>query len=166
VEATDVLSILDALQAAQLRVWLDGGWGVDALLGEKTRTHEDVDLVVELETLPNVLRTLRRIGFSVAEDHAPIRVVLRASDGRQIDLHLVTFDEEGTGWQLRASPDGSDCSYPSAGLGQGHILGRTVPCLTLELQLEHHRGYEPRDRDVADMARLADRFRPTSEEPN
>jgi hypothetical protein len=45
----------------------------------------------------------------MAEDHAPVRVVLQASDGRPIDLHPVTFDEEGTGWQLGASPDGSDC---------------------------------------------------------
>jgi lincosamide nucleotidyltransferase A/C/D/E len=26
--------------------WLDGAWGVDALLGEKTWDHEDLDLVV------------------------------------------------------------------------------------------------------------------------
>jgi lincosamide nucleotidyltransferase A/C/D/E len=147
-------------------VWLDGGWGVDALLGEETRPHGDVDLVVELEALPEVLRTLERVGFAVAEDHAPVRVVLRASDGRQIDLHPVTFDDEGTGWQRGASPDGSDCPYPSSGFGHGHILGRRVGCLTAELQLDHHRGYEPRDRDLADMARLSARFPLPSEGRN
>ena len=56
--ATDVLKLLDALNANHLRVWLDGGWGVDALIGEETRQHGDVDLVIELEALPDVLQTL------------------------------------------------------------------------------------------------------------
>jgi len=156
--ATDVLKLLDALHANHLRVWLDGGWGVDALIGEETRQHGDVDLVIELEALPGVLQTLGTLGFALAEDHLPTRVVLRTADGQQADLHPVTFDENGTGWQLGAAPDGSDCAYPAWGLGQGHILGRIVPCLTPELQLEHHQGYEPRDQDLADMTRLAARF--------
>jgi lincosamide nucleotidyltransferase A/C/D/E len=48
----EVLRILDALTARDLKVWLDGGWGVDALLGTQTRDHEDVDLIVELEAIP------------------------------------------------------------------------------------------------------------------
>ena len=31
--ATDVVEVLDRLDAASLEAWLDGGWGVDALLG-------------------------------------------------------------------------------------------------------------------------------------
>jgi hypothetical protein len=27
-------------------IWLDGGWGVDALVGEQTREHEDLNLIV------------------------------------------------------------------------------------------------------------------------
>jgi lincosamide nucleotidyltransferase A/C/D/E len=84
--------------------------------------------------------------------------VLRTDDGRQADLHPVVFDDDGTGWQLGASPDGSDCPYPAAGFGHGRILGRSVPCLGPELQLEHHSGYPPRDRDRTDMAHLARRF--------
>jgi hypothetical protein len=30
-----------------LVVWLDGGWGIDALLGRETRTHADLDLVID-----------------------------------------------------------------------------------------------------------------------
>jgi lincosamide nucleotidyltransferase A/C/D/E len=137
---------------------VDGGWGVDALLGEQTRPHDDVDLVVELVALPAVLEALEGLGFSLAEDHSPVRIVVRAVDGRQVDLHPVTFDTEGTGWQIGASADGSDCPYPAGGFDQGRILDRTVPCLGPELQLEHHRGYEPRDRDRVDMANLAAHF--------
>lgn len=154
----EVLGVIAALKEADLQVWIDGGWGVDALLREVTRPHEDLDLVVELTALPQVFERLAALGFSVQEDLSPVRVVLSSSDGRQIDLHPVTFDEDGTGWQVGASPDGSDCPYPADGFAVGGILGEAVPCLSAELQLEHHSGYEPRDRDRKDMASLADRF--------
>lgn len=157
-EPTEVLRILDVLDTWRLRAWLDGGWGVDALLGRVTRVHDDVDLVVENGSITDVLEALGSLGYCVEEDHSPTRVVVRASNGRQADLHLVTFDAEGTAWQSGASPDGSDCPYPPSGFGQGRILNRVVPCISAELQVEHHRGYEPRDRDRADMANLAERF--------
>jgi lincosamide nucleotidyltransferase A/C/D/E len=163
--ADQVLLVLDTLNRGGWRVWLDGGWGVDALLGEVTRAHDDVDLVVELDALPAVLDALATLGFSVTENLAPVRVVLRSSDGLQVDLHPVTFAEDGTGWQRGASPDGSDCPYPAESLGEGRILDRVVPCLTAELQLEHHGGYAPRDHDRMDMARLATRFGLSLREP-
>ena len=43
--AHDVLEIVAGLDAAGVRVWLDGGWGVDALIRHQTRDHEDLDLV-------------------------------------------------------------------------------------------------------------------------
>lgn len=156
--AEEVLAVLGAMQQAGLRVWLDGGWGVDALLGEVTRRHDDVDLVVELDAVPAVVTALEPLAFRLVEDHLPTRAVLRATDGRQVDLHPVRFDDDGTGWQLGASPDGSDCGHPVEGFGQGRIGDRVVPCLTPELQLAHHLGYPPRDRDRLDVERLAGRF--------
>lgn len=157
-QADEVLRVVGELQARNLRVWVDGGWGVDALLGEVTRSHDDVDLVVELRALPEVYGCLSALGLSLSEDLSPVRVVLRSPNGRQVDLHLVTFAEDGTGWQVGASPDGSDCPYPSEGFTEGQILETVVPCLSAELQLEHHSGYPPRGRDRSDMVRLASRF--------
>jgi lincosamide nucleotidyltransferase A/C/D/E len=150
--------VISALEDNNLRVWIDGGWGVDALLGEVTRPHEDVDLVVELGALGTVFECLSQLGFAVAEDLTPVRVVMTSPEGRQIDLHPVTFDSEGTGWQVGAAPDGSDCPYPANGFTVGRIIDVPVPCLSAELQLAHHCGYVPRDRDREDMARLAVRF--------
>jgi len=42
----DVIEILGWLADAGVAVWLDGGWGVDALIGEQTREHKDLDLIV------------------------------------------------------------------------------------------------------------------------
>jgi lincosamide nucleotidyltransferase A/C/D/E len=150
--------VIEALKEWNLQVWIDGGWGVDALLGEVTRPHDDVDLVVELRALGTVFECLSNLGFSVTEDLSPVRVVLTSPDDRQVDLHPVTFDENGTGWQIRAAPDGSDCPYPAVGFTVGRIMDVRVPCLSAELQLEHHGGYIPRDRDRQDMGRLATRF--------
>lgn len=33
---SDVIEILDWLEEAQVALWLDGGWGHDAVLGEQT----------------------------------------------------------------------------------------------------------------------------------
>ena len=41
-----VTELLDLLGAAEVQVWLDGGWGIDALVGEQTRAHKDLDLIV------------------------------------------------------------------------------------------------------------------------
>jgi lincosamide nucleotidyltransferase A/C/D/E len=39
IDAADASRIVGQLEAAGLVVWLDGGWGVDALLGRQTRPH-------------------------------------------------------------------------------------------------------------------------------
>jgi lincosamide nucleotidyltransferase A/C/D/E len=157
-DAHEVLRVVQLLQGEGLRVWLDGGWGIDALLGEVTRAHSDVDLVIEAPVLARVIESLAPLGYAVAEDLSPVRVVLRAADGRQADLHPVTFADDGTGFQVGASPDGSDCLYPPDGFGEGHLFGTAVPCLSAELQVAHHGDYEPRERDRLDMALLTERF--------
>ena len=76
-----VLDVLDALGSAGLDVWVDGGWGVDALVGEQTRPHEDLDLVVARSDVPRAEAALRPLGFAPAageEPGLPARLVLRA----------------------------------------------------------------------------------------
>ena len=51
----DVLEILNVLNAANIPVWIDGGWGIDALIGKQTREHEDLDFVVELEKVKDII---------------------------------------------------------------------------------------------------------------
>lgn len=132
-----VIQVLDRLDAAGLTVWLDGGWGVDALVGEQTRPHEDLDLAIARHDCTRAEETLARLGFRHApelEPGLPARRVLRAADGRRVDLHPLVFDIEGNGWQA----DGGWGLYPADGLrGRGEIAGRPVRCTTPELQLRH-----------------------------
>ena len=155
--AADVAEVLDALDAAGVEIWLDGGWGVDALLGEQTRPHDDLDLVVSRADLERVRAALPEFEHDdTLEPGLPARFVLRDPRGRQIDLHPVEFDERG-GWQ--ELPDGTRGLYPHEHLdATGTIGGRGVRCISAELQLRHHQGYEPTPRDEHDVAALVERF--------
>ena len=60
-EARDVLDVLTILREAQVdRVWLDGGWGIDALLGAQHRDHDDLDLVVPVDDVDRIVEALER----------------------------------------------------------------------------------------------------------
>lgn len=48
VNITDVKQILQFAIDAEIKVFLDGGWGVDALLGYQSRAHNDIDIFVVL----------------------------------------------------------------------------------------------------------------------
>jgi lincosamide nucleotidyltransferase A/C/D/E len=157
-KADDVLEVLTALQLVGVDCWLDGGWGIDALLGAEHRPHDDLDLVVALKSIPKVCDSLAKCSYRVAEDHLPTRIVLRDGASRQVDLHPISFDKEGNGRQAAAMPDGSDCEYPAQGFTTGYIGDTVVGCLSAEVQVAHHLGYVPRAHDVSDMARLAERF--------
>ena len=55
--AKDVVRLYNQLKGLGVQIWIDGGWGVDALLGKQTRPHEDVDIVIQQKDLL-VLRKL------------------------------------------------------------------------------------------------------------
>ena len=152
----DVLAVMDAVAGAGCKGWLDGGWAVDAILGEQTRDHDDLDLVVELGAVDSIGRALAHLGYWLTEDERPIRVVLASDDGRSVDVHTVVFDEGGGG--VQSQPGGGSFRYPPEGfLAVGTIEGKEYPCLSSEVQLLCHMGYEPDEIDRRDMALLAER---------
>ena len=158
-DSQDVLDVLVVLEEAGVSgAWLDGGWGVDALLGAQYRDHGDADIVVPVEELDVVIGALADVGFRVTTDHRPTRMELMDRAGRVIDLHPVRFDEDGVGWQSGAAPGGGDAEYPYNSFTYGWIAGQRVACIGPELQMEHHLGYEPSEQDREDMRRIHDRF--------
>jgi lincosamide nucleotidyltransferase A/C/D/E len=160
VDVAAVLAALDRLDELPVRTWVDGGWGIDALVGEQTRRHEDLDLVVARRDLDAAQSALGVLGYRhdvTVKPGLPARVVLRDSNGRQIDLHSVIFDAQGNGWQPLG--DGAWGGYPADGLtGVGIIGGRRVRCVTPQLQLRHHPGYPPDDHGRHDLRPLGQHF--------
>jgi lincosamide nucleotidyltransferase A/C/D/E len=77
---------LNWLEDADVLVWIDGGWGVDALVGEQTRAHSDLDLALDRESLDLARAVLEEHGFrhdEESESGLPARLVLRDKDRRQ-----------------------------------------------------------------------------------
>jgi lincosamide nucleotidyltransferase A/C/D/E len=156
VQAAEVLRVLDALDAAGVRVGITGGWGIDALLRRETRSHGDVDLGVASELVDAAIDALRPLGYAVASDERPARVVV-TSDSGQVDLHPIVRDASGAG--VQTGLEGERFHYPVGSLdAEGEIAGRIVRCGTPELQVAFHSNYQPRDTDRRDMAALAAAF--------
>jgi lincosamide nucleotidyltransferase A/C/D/E len=156
--ADDVVQVLDALDAAGVATWLDGGWAVDAALGEQTREHQDIDLVTSLDDVPAMRASLASLGFALVDGAPHTNFVLRDTRGREIDVHPVRFDARGNG--VYRMENGEDWLYPADGFaGRGRVGNREVRCLTPDVQMINHAGgYEPHDTDFHDMWLLHERF--------
>ncbi|MEU2297660.1 nucleotidyltransferase domain-containing protein [Streptomyces antibioticus] len=149
----EVLFIVALLRRAGADVWVGGGWGIDALVGEQTRDHRDLDLMHRQDQEATVLAALSAAGFVESLDWRPVRFVMTAPDGREIDLHPLVFSDDGSA--LQASPDPQrPFVYPSSCFVTGTIQGTPVACLSAEQQVYFHQGYEPSQRDRHDMAQL------------
>jgi lincosamide nucleotidyltransferase A/C/D/E len=154
-----LVGLLELFEAAGIPVWLDGGWGVDALLQTQTRAHKDVDIVLPVKDVPRLRELLAARGFEVLGGKPPDSFVLADGAGLEVDVHAVTFGECGDG--VYRMQNGEDWVYTAAHLsGEGRVGGRRVRCLTPEAQVICHAyGYALAEKDYRDMELLGERFR-------
>ena len=131
--------------------------GVDALVGEQTRAHDDLDLIVLDDHALNLRGLLSRHGFEHARG-PEWNFVLSDRRGREVDVHPVRFDEDGNGHFTAEA--GEPFVHPaSAYSGTGFVAGRRAKCLSAEAQMVNHsEGYVPTDTDFHDMRLLNDRL--------
>lgn len=156
-EARDVLEIVRLLEGGGVTVWLDGGWGVDALLGEQRRPHKDLDLVLSLNDVEAAHRVLQERGFRLVRGAPPAAFVLADGGGREIDVHPVHVTGDGDG--IYRMENGEEWVYPAAGFaGEGRVAGEWVRCLTPEVQMLCHTGYALTGKDVQEVLALHERF--------
>lgn len=84
--------------------------------------------------------------------------VLVDAFGRQIDVHPVSFDDE-RGGGVYVMDDGREWLCPAGGFdARGLVHGRTVHCLSPEVQVLVHSGYELTDKDYRELDLLCERF--------
>ncbi|VBA57507.1 nucleotidyltransferase domain-containing protein [Mycobacterium attenuatum] len=156
--AADALAVIKALEAAGVDVWLgDGGWGIDALLGQQTRPHKDIDLIVRVDQALDLVTALGALGYAVAEGQLMSCFVLRDHAGKTVDVHPVVFDRQGNGEYTMENREVWVYAAPWFA-GTGTIRGQTVRCLTPQGQVRCHTGYPLDDDDRTDMAALRQRF--------
>lgn len=161
----DTVEMIGILSAAGIPSWLSGGWGCDALLGEQTRLHADIDIVVDKANRPAAITLLERHGFvpSVSfEADLRVSVVELIDRGRRrrIGLHFVDADANGSaGWRAVLG-----AAIPAIGIDAdglfttGTVAGHELPCLSAAALLALHTGYEPTNTDRQDVRRLCARF--------
>jgi lincosamide nucleotidyltransferase A/C/D/E len=70
---SEVLEVLAALAVRGCRFWLEGGWGVDALVGHQTRRHRDLDVDLDARCEESALAVLAEMGYTVETDWRPNR---------------------------------------------------------------------------------------------
>ncbi len=157
----DLRAVADRLDAAGLSWHLAGGWGVDALLGTRTRSHADIDVCVDWEDdgEARAVAALAPLGYDVTTHRSPsgavlpVRAVLRRPDGRTLDLLLVT-STTGPG-----APDpGVAAPLPATERTTGTIAGRTYPCIGVGSQIAAHEGFRLYAHQRRDLEALVRRF--------
>jgi lincosamide nucleotidyltransferase A/C/D/E len=159
--SSDVLKVLGALRAAGVAgKGIDGGWGVDALVGRQTREHTDLDLAIDgslLDAVSSVLLDRGYVHDAGASPGLPARYAMRDSTEKRVDLHLLTFDAHGNGWQKLEDGDAWGY-YPASEWTTGIIDGEEVNCISAQLQHRFYFGWEWDAKARHDMALLHDLF--------
>ena len=169
VRAEDVISIYKCLLNNGIQVWLTGGWGIDALLGEQTRPHKDLDVIMLLDDVVRMRELLGRDDYRLKELWSENRwgvdargfetataFVLQDSEGREFDAHAMRLDDRGNGipaWEAEGF------IFKRQDLaGEGMIAGFAVQCLTPEIQVLCHKGYELPEKQLSDLELLHEEF--------
>src|SRR5438552_14483233 len=96
-DARDVVDLLDFCEQGGLEVYVDGGWAVDALLGEQTRRHDDLDIALPHRQVPLQRRLMEDRGLHERpqSDSWECNFVLMDAVGHRLDVHSYTLDAAG-----------------------------------------------------------------------
>ncbi len=151
--AHDVLEIVQLFNQHQIDFYIDGGWGVDALLGEQTRTHTDLDIAVQHQDVAQIRALLEARDYQDVprDDTRECNFVLGDNEGHQIDIHSYIFDAAGNPVY--------GVAYPFDSLtGTGSVNGYFVKCISPEWMVKFHTGYKLDENDYHDVKVLCQRF--------
>jgi lincosamide nucleotidyltransferase A/C/D/E len=164
VKASDGTEVLARLDEFRVAAWLTGGWACDALIGEQTRFHPDLDLIIPKNEKARALSALKDDGFVVYKWHAAglLEQAVDLIDHRQrrVSLHLVDIDPSGSGAWITSLDHAADAVGlpPGEPFARGTLNRCAVPCTSAWAQLVLHTGYRPDANDWHDIHRLCARF--------
>lgn len=148
----DLMTIINLLENANIKYWIDGGWGVDILAGKQTRNHRDIDVDFDAQHTEELLKILLKYGYEVDTDWKPVRIELYSEKYGYLDIHPFILNENGTSKQ--ADLEGGFYEFEKDFFSNAIFEGKTIPCISLKGQKIFHSGYELRDKDKQDIAVL------------
>jgi len=148
-----VVQLMQLFDQNSIDVVVDGGWSVDALLGEQTRSHQDLDIALQHKDVPKLRALLEARGYKDVprDDTRDCNFVMGDDKGHEVDFHSYTFDAHG---KIVFGVE-----YPFDSLtGTGSIQGYPVKCISPEWMVKFHSGYELDENDYRDVSALCERF--------
>ncbi len=168
--AEDVIFLYQLFTSATIAVWIIGGWGIDALLGEQTRMHKDLDVLVLMDDVARLLALLEGQNYSLAylweenrfmpdrqEKEIATAFVWRDGGGHEIDVHAMRLDDDGNGVPMWIVDEA--LLFRRQDLeAQGVIGDVRVRCISPQMQLAYHTGYELPESHLRDMERIRAKF--------
>lgn len=154
----DVIDLYTKLENLEIKIWIDGGWALDALLGEQTRSHEDLDIAVEHRNLANLKAYLESQGYKeMKRDEDKMWDLVMCDDkGHELDIHAFSFDDKGS----VVEEEYWDGYLSNSLTGSGIIDGHTVRCVSPEQLIKTHDGTKRKlkDSDHKDIDALCNKF--------
>jgi lincosamide nucleotidyltransferase A/C/D/E len=157
-KSTDVIEIYSSLVNIGIGIWIDGGWGVDALLGRQTRPHKDLDIAIEDHQVLRFEQYLASRGYRRVkrEIERPFNFVLADKEGREVDVHVISRDQDGNGIY---GPAEMGFMYPADSLNGNGIIGDCpVRCISPEWMVKFHSGYKLTEKDYKDVSALCEKY--------
>lgn len=164
--ANEVVKIHQDLEDLGIKIIIDGGWGVDALLGEQTRAHKDIDFLIELKDVEKTKKYFldKDFEYSTEEENTWWHFMLEKGS-TEIDIHVIELDESGNGIY---GPKEHGAVFPAEALtGTGSINGIEVNCLSADYRIHcltvdygiiTRTGYELKNTDYIDVVALCNKF--------
>ena len=152
--------VVAVMRAADIAVWLFGGWGLDARLGRITRDHGDVEFWVERGQAQSSKTLLIAAGAIVLPTQPPAESCEFTWDG--VPFSTAYFDRQPDG-TITLQGRWSDWKLPAESFGDdpGMLDGLVVPAmsatgmLAMKEQFPALRHGRPwRDKDRADIETL------------
>ena len=160
VDKRSFLMIIDMLAELNIQYWVEGGWGIDVLIGKQTREHRDIDIDFDAAFEDLLINKLKNMGYQITADFLPTRAELYHPVHGYIDIHPFIISESGN--MRQANPDGGWFDLEASWFSDSEFEGRVIPCVSIEGQRLFHSGYDLREIDQADLERLNNAFPPTT----
>ena len=156
-----IRDVIAVTQSADIPVWLFGGWGLDARIGQITREHGDVEFWVERIYAERSKAVLVAAGATALATQPPEEACEFIWDG--VDFSTAYFDRQPDGSSVQLLGRWSDWVFPPGSFGDdpGTLDDKPVRAmsvagmLAMKEQFPHLRNGRPwRQKDIDDIKTL------------
>ncbi len=167
-----IREVLQAFGSRGIKIWLLGGWGIDALLGCVSRAHKDIDLIARLQDREAIRKAVSSLADSVVED-SDVKLLFFLNELRT-DIIFFYALPDGTLVSDLDTDDRCVYAWPPGSFPEGpggKLFDMPCRAITWEAQYVAKQGYshfkkdaELREKDTKGLAVIRDHLPKGAEE--